>query len=52
MFLQGRVVFLLTDPFTSTSSTTGTNEILFVSDLDDFVAQGTGGIQLQWTGKR
>ncbi len=52
MFLQGRVVFLLTDPFTSTRSTTGTNEILFVSDLDDFVAQGTGGIQLQWTGKR
>lgn len=51
MFLQSRVVFLLTDPLTKVSSSLETNEITFVSHLDDFAVQGTGGFQLQWTGR-
>jgi hypothetical protein len=51
IFLQSRVVFLLTDPLTKASGEFGTNQLTFVSELDDFLVQGTGGIQLQWTGR-
>ncbi len=52
MFLQGRAVFVLNDPDTQARTSLGTNQIDFVTDLDDVIAQGTGGIQLQWTGRR
>jgi hypothetical protein len=52
MFLQGRAVFVLNDPDTSARTTLGTNQIDFFTDLDDVIAQGTGGIQIQWTGRR
>lgn len=51
MFLQGRVAFLLNDPPTSGTSNLGANTITFVSEVDDLVAQGTGGFRIQWTGK-
>ena len=51
LFLQTRVVFLLTDPLTKATSSGGVRDVTFVSELDDFIAQGTGGIQLQWTGR-
>lgn len=52
MFLQGRAVFVLNDPNTQAGTALGTNQIDFFTDLDDVIAQGTGGIQLQWTGRR
>ena len=52
MFLQGRAVFVLNDPNTRAGTALGTNQIDFFTDLDDLIAQGTGGIQLQWTGRR
>ncbi len=51
IFLQGRVAFLLNDPPTSGTSNLGSNTITFVSEVDDLVAQGTGGFRIQWTGK-
>ena len=52
MFVQGRVVFLLNDPYTSASTSLDSTDFTFVSGLDDFIAQGTGGFRVQWTGKR
>ena len=52
MFLQGRAVFVLNDPDTQARTSLGSNQIDFFTELDDVIAQGTGGIQIQWTGRR
>jgi hypothetical protein len=51
MFLQSRVVFMMTDADVSAQTSLGSNNITFDGELDNFIAQGSGGIQLQWTGK-
>ena len=52
MVLQGRVVFLLNEPNVSSSSSLGLDTITFNAGIDDFIVQGSGGFQVQWTGRK
>lgn len=51
MFLQGRTVFLLNEPGISATGDTAFGQIRYDSAIDDLIFQGSGGFQIQYTGK-
>ena len=51
VFIQGRTVFLLNEPQISATGDTAFGQIRYDSAIDDLIFQGSGGFQIQYTGK-
>ncbi len=52
MYLQGRAVHFFKDPDLESRAAVGADNILFVGGVDRWMFQASGGLQIQWTGKR
>jgi hypothetical protein len=52
MFLEGRVIWLLTDQDLFVTVPSSDGPLTFRTEQDDLLIQAGGGVRIQWTGKR